>query len=139
MVDVLPHLNASLNGTSTALLVVGWVFARNGRERPHRACMISALLCSTLFLVSYLIRYSLEGTHVYPGDGLDRNLYLAVLITHVPLAAAVPVLALRTAWLAGTRQIERHRRFARIALPIWLYVSVTGVVIYWMLYHYAGV
>lgn len=101
--------------------------------------MLTAFACSTVFLVGYLTRYAISGNHVYPGDGWDRVLYLGILVTHVTLAALVPVLALRTLWLALRRRIESHRRWARVTFPIWMYVSVTGVIVYWMLYHYAGV
>jgi uncharacterized membrane protein YozB (DUF420 family) len=134
LAELLPHLNATLNGTAATLLVCGWFFARAKRERPHRACMTAALLCSALFLISYLTRHALTGHHVYPGTGWDRTLYLFVLATHVVLAACVPVLALRTLWLALKRRIESHRRWARVTFPIWMYVSVTGVIVYWMLY-----
>jgi putative membrane protein len=138
LVELLPHLNASLNAASGVLLVVGWRFARSGRERPHRACMASAFTLSVLFLISYLTRYALTGNHVYPGTGWDRTLYLAILVTHVSLAALVPWLAIRTLYLALRRRIDTHRRWARFTLPIWLYVSVTGVIVYGMLYHYAA-
>ena len=101
--------------------------------------MLSAFACSTLFLACYLTRYALEGTHAYPGSGWVRTVYLSVLATHVVLAAAVPALALRTLYLALRRRIDSHRRWARVTFPIWIYVSFTGVWVYWMLYHYAGV
>jgi putative membrane protein len=138
MVEILPHLNAALNGTSAALLFTGWRFARAHREKPHRACMISAFGCSVLFLTSYLTRMALTGHQVYPGSGWDRTFYLALLASHVTLAASVPALAIRTLYLAARRRIESHRRWARVTFPVWMYVSVTGVVVYWMLYHQAG-
>ncbi len=139
MVEILPHLNAALNASSTVLLLSGWRFARAHHEQAHRACMVGAFSFSVLFLISYVTRYSIEGSHIYPGNGSDRILYLLVLATHVPLASIVPVLALRTIWLALQERTETHRRWARVTLPIWLYVSVTGVIVYGMLYHYAGV
>jgi putative membrane protein len=138
LVEILPHVNAALNGTSAALLITGWRFARARRERPHRFCMLSAFGCSMLFLVSYLTRMALSGHQVYPGTGLSRTFYLVVLTSHVVLAATVPFLALRTLYLGLRRRIETHRRWARVTLPIWLYVSLTGVVVYWMLYQQAG-
>ena len=139
MLELLPHLNASLNAASAVLLVTGWRFARARREIPHRACMVGAFALSILFLCSYLTRVWFGGTHVYPGVGWDRTLYLFVLATHVPLAALVPFLALRTLYLAARRRLDQHRRWARWTLPIWLYVSLTGVIVYVMLYHYVGV
>ncbi len=87
-----------------------------------------------LFLISYLIRYALTGVHRYPGTGWDRTIYLAILGTHTPLAAMVPFLAVRTLYLAIKKRFDSHRKWARVTFPIWLYVSVTGVVIYFMLY-----
>ncbi len=139
MLELLPHLNATLNAISGMLLVTGWRLILAGREDLHRRCMLSAFAVSSLFLASYLTRVALGGTHVYPGVGWDRTLYLVILATHVVLAAAVPFLALRTLYLALRRRLETHRRWARVTLPIWIYVSVTGVAVYWMLYHYQGV
>lgn len=137
-VALLPHVNASLNGVSAALLCTGWLFARAGRERRHRACMVSAFACSVVFLAFYLMRMALGGHHVYPDRGLERDLYLGLLATHVVLAALVPWLAMRTLYLALRGRTASHRKWARITLPIWLYVSLTGVLVYWMLYHLAG-
>ncbi|MFQ5514494.1 MAG: DUF420 domain-containing protein [Myxococcota bacterium] len=134
MAEVLPHLNASLNAIAAVLLVSGWRFARAHRERPHRICMLTALACSVLFLTSYLTRYALTGHQVYTGTGWSRGVYFVLLPSHVVLAAAVPFLALRTLTLALHRRIDRHRRWARVTFPIWIYVSITGVIIYWMLY-----
>jgi putative membrane protein len=138
MGEVLPHVNAALNSVSSVLLVSGWLAIRSGRVARHRACMISALACSALFLACYLVRHWLTGTHSYPGGGWERAFYLVLLLSHVTLAALVPALALRTLYLALRGRIETHRRWARVALPIWLYVSVSGVLVYWMLYHRAG-
>lgn len=100
--------------------------------------MLAAFGSSTLFLVSYLTRVAISGTHRYPGQGSARALYLAVLASHTLLAVAVVPLALRTAWLSLVRRrFAEHRRLGRIALPVWLYVSATGVLVYWMLYHLA--
>lgn len=139
MLELLPHLNATLNGIAGVLLVTGWRLIRAGREDLHRLCMLSAFVVSSLFLTSYLTRVTLGGVHVYPGTGWDHTLYMVILVTHVVLAAAVPFLALRTLYLALRRRLETHRRWARVTLPIWIYVSVTGVIVYWMLYHHAGV
>ncbi len=133
------HLNAILNATSVILLLMGWSAIRQRKVKRHRVLMSSALICSVLFLISYLIRYSLSGVHRYPGEGWDKIVYLTILITHTPLAACVPVLAVRTLYLALKGRFESHRKWARVTFPIWMYVSVTGVLIYWMLYHYAAI
>ena len=131
---MLPHLNAVLNATAGVLLFTGWRFVRAGRVAVHRAFMVAAFACSVAFLTSYLTRMWLSGPHVYPGEGWDRVFYLVLLTTHVSLAACVPPLALRTLYLALRRRYATHRRWARITFPIWMYVSVTGVAVYWMLY-----
>lgn len=130
----LPAVNATLNATAAVLLVVGWFLIRNGRWRAHRNVMVTALAVSTLFLASYLVYHAQVGSVRFQGEGLVRTVYFSVLITHTVLAAAVPVLAVITVVLAVRRRFERHRAVARWTLPIWLYVSVTGVVVYWMLY-----
>lgn len=134
MVEILPHLNALLNATAATLLFTGWRFARARREEPHRVCMLLAFGCSVVFLTSYLTRYALSGHQIYPGTGWDRSFYLVLLTSHVGLAMLVPALALRTLYLALRRRIDSHRRWARVTFPIWMYVSVTGVLVYWMLY-----
>lgn len=130
----LPAVNATLNATAAVLLLIGFVLIRNRRFRAHRNVMLAALVCSTLFLTSYLIYHSQVGSVHFPGTGAARTVYLSVLITHTLLAAAVPVLAGITVVRAFRGNFRRHRRLARWTLPIWLYVSVTGVVVYWMLY-----
>ena len=132
--DWLPHLNAALNGSAGILLFVGWRFVRAKKVSYHRACMIAAFACSVAFLVSYLSRMALSGHQVYPGEGWDRLFYLVLLTTHVSLAATVPPLAIRTLYLALHRRYDTHRRWARVTFPIWIYVSVTGVAVYWMLF-----
>jgi len=133
MVEILPHLDAALNITAGTLLFAGWRFVRHKRIPQHRACMVAAFACSVVFLVCYLTRYALAGNHVYEGPG--RELYLVLLGTHVLLAACVPFLALRTIYLAIRGPVSQHRRWARVTFPIWMYVSVTGVCVYWILYH----
>lgn len=130
----LPALNASLNATSGALLVAGWVMIKTGRVAAHRACMGAAFLVSTLFLVSYLIYHARVGSVPYTGTGALRVVYFVILITHIVLAAAVVPLATVTIVLALKERFQTHRRVARWTFPIWLYVSVTGVVVYLMLY-----
>jgi len=129
----LPTLNAALNSLSALLLVVGYILIRRRRWQAHRNVMIAALVCSALFLTSYLIYHAQVGSVRFQGTGTVRTVYLTILLTHTVLAAFVPFLAVITVWRAW-RQRERHARIARWTLPIWLYVSVTGVVVYWMLY-----
>ena len=133
-VGQLPTVNALLNGTSALLLVVGYLLIRRRRIRAHRAAMIAAFACSTLFLVSYLVYHYQVGSVRFQGEGWVRTFYFTVLISHTVLAAAVPVLAVITLVRALRERFDRHRAIARWTLPIWLYVSVTGVVIYLMLY-----
>jgi len=134
-VHPLATTNAVLNALSTVLLIAGWFSIRRGNVKAHRAAMVAAFVVSCIFLVSYLTRYAIEGTHRFAGPDAVRPVYLAILGTHVPLAAAVPILALRMFFLAWKGRWDAHRRLGRITMPIWLYVSVTGVVIYAMLYH----
>jgi uncharacterized membrane protein YozB (DUF420 family) len=130
----LPTLNAILNATSAVLLVTGWFLIRARRIAAHRAVMIAAFCCSILFLVSYLVYHAQVGSKHFPGTGAVRTAYFAILATHTVLAAAVPVLAVITLSRALRGRFPRHRAIARFTLPIWLYVSLTGVVVYWMLY-----
>ncbi len=131
----LPTVNATLNGIAAVLLVIGWVLIRRGRVRAHRAVMLSALACSVLFLASYLVYHYQVGSVRFQGTGAVRTFYFTVLLTHTVLAALVPFLAAITLFRALRRHFPRHRAIARWTLPIWLYVSVTGVVVYVMLYH----
>lgn len=133
-VSGLPGLNALLNATSAALLTTGYLFIRRRRVRPHLVCMLTAFGVSTLFLVSYVIYHYHAGSRPFPGQGWIRPLYFSLLVSHIVLAAAIVPLALVTIWRALTGQFARHMTIARWTLPIWLYVSVTGVIIYWMLY-----
>lgn len=130
-----PALNAVLNATCAALLLTGFTFIRRKQVLAHRVCMSLAFLVSVAFLISYLVYHYRVGSVPFQGQGWIRPVYFALLLTHTALAAAVPVLAIVTLRRALTGQIEKHRRIARWTLPIWLYVSVTGVVIYWLLYH----
>jgi uncharacterized membrane protein YozB (DUF420 family) len=131
----LPALNATLNAVAATLLVTGHAFIRRGMVARHRACMVSALLVSSAFLGSYVVYHLQVGSIRFTETGWPRALYLTVLATHVPLAAAVVPLALVTLSLALRGLFERHARVARWTLPIWLYVSITGVMVYLMLYH----
>jgi uncharacterized membrane protein YozB (DUF420 family) len=130
----LPTVNAVLNGTAAALLVAGFFLIRSGRREAHRRVMTTAFACSVLFLVSYLVYHFEVGSVRFRGTGTVRTVYLSILLTHIVLAAAVPFLAVATLGLARKGRFETHRWLARITLPVWLYVSVTGVVIYLMLY-----
>ncbi|BDG08470.1 DUF420 domain-containing protein [Anaeromyxobacter paludicola] len=131
---LLPTVNAALNATSAALLFLGWRAIRAGRRDLHRALMLSACGSSVLFLAGYFTRIALTGTHRYPGSGAAKAVYLAVLLSHTLLAAATLPLALRTLYLSLGQRFAEHRRVARWAFPVWIYVSVTGVVVYVMLY-----
>jgi len=133
-ISQLPGLNALLNGVSAVFLTTGYLLIRRRRIRQHRACMIAAFATSTLFLLSYVIYHANAGSKPFPGTGLIRLVYFAVLIPHVILAAFVLPLSLVTLSRALSGRFAQHARIARWALPIWLYVSVTGVVVYWMLY-----
>ena len=130
----LPALNASLNATSAILLTVGWRFIRRRRIDAHRRCMIAAFVTSTLFLISYVVYHAQIGSKPFPGTGPIRIVYFSILIPHVLLAAAVLPLAIVTLRRGLRRDDVRHRRIARWTLPIWWFVSVTGVIVYMMLY-----
>ncbi|MBI3127891.1 MAG: DUF420 domain-containing protein [Candidatus Tectomicrobia bacterium] len=133
-VSQLPALNAALNALAAILLVAGYLHIRALRVRQHRTCMLWAFGVSVLFLVFYLIYHYNVGSVRFTGQGWVRPVYFAILISHTVLAAAVPVLAILTLRLAFRGEFIRHRRLARWTFPIWLYVSVTGVVIYLLLY-----
>jgi putative membrane protein len=130
-------VNAALNATSAALAVLGWRAIRDGQRERHRALMLAAFASSVLFLAGYLTRIALTGTHAFPGGGLLRAAYLAILASHTVLAAAAAPMVLRTLFLAVRERFPDHRRIARFTLPIWMYVSVTGVAVYVLLYHVA--
>jgi uncharacterized membrane protein YozB (DUF420 family) len=130
----LPTLNATLNGIAAMLLLSGYVLIKQGRRRQHQWCMVAALTTSALFLVSYVIYHLNAGSRPFQGQGAIRLLYFTILITHVVLAAVIVPLALVTATRGLRAQFDEHVKIARWTFPIWLYVSVTGVVIYVMLY-----
>ncbi len=134
----MPALNAFLNGTSAVLLTVGYVFIRLKKVTAHKTCMVTAFGVSSLFLVSYLIYHYHVGSMPFGGSGFIRPVYFTLLISHIVLAACIVPLALMTIYRAWTEQFEKHMRIARWTLPLWLYVSVTGVIVYWMLYHLYG-
>ncbi len=130
----LPSLNAALNSLSAVFLLAGFLFIKSGHRDAHRACMLTAFGCSTLFLVSYLIYHYRVGSVPFKGQGWIRPIYFAILLTHTILAVTVVPLALVTLRRAWRENFSAHRRVARWTFPIWLYVSVTGVIVYWMLY-----
>jgi protein SCO1/2/putative membrane protein len=135
MTPVLPSVNAVLNATAAVLLVWGYTLIRRRRIQQHRKVMQTAFVVSCLFLVCYLVYHYQVGSVRFPKTGAIKTLYLAILGTHTLLAAAVPVLAIITLRRGLSARYDKHRRIARWTLPIWLYVSVTGVVVYLMLYH----
>ena len=130
----LPALNAILNATAAVLLVLGYTMIRSGRRDAHRRVMLAAFSVSVAFLISYLVFHGLAGAVYYTRTGILRTVYLTILTTHTVLAAIVPVLAIITLRRGLKGNLVKHRRIARWTLPIWLYVSVTGVVVYFMLY-----
>jgi uncharacterized membrane protein YozB (DUF420 family) len=130
----LPALNAALNSTSAVLLVIGYRFVRQRRFDAHKKVMLAAFAVSTLFLVSYLVYHFNVGSVKFQKTGPIRTVYFTILISHTILAAAVAPMAIVTLYRAWTDQLEKHRRLAKITLPVWLYVSLTGVVVYCMLY-----
>ena len=130
----LPTLNALLNTVSAVLLISGYTLIRRGKVQAHRTCMLAAFATSTLFLISYLVYHASVGSVPFTGQGPVRTLYFTILISHIALAVLVPPLALVTLTYGLRRRFDRHRRIARWTLPVWLYVSVTGVIVYAMLY-----
>ena len=133
-VTVLPTLNAILNATSAVLLVAGFLCIRAGKIMAHSMAMLAACAVSALFLASYLYYHAQVGSVRFAGTGWIRPVYFTILLSHTVLAVAIVPLAARTLFLAGRKQFDRHAALARWTLPLWLYVSVTGVVVYWMLY-----
>ena len=131
----LPTVNAFLNATAAVLLVLGYLLIRSKRVQQHRKVMTAAFVTSCLFLVCYIVYHAQVGSKHFPHEGALRTVYLSILGTHTVLAATVPVLAIVTLRRGLAARYDRHRKIARWTLPIWLYVSVTGVVVYLMLYH----
>lgn len=132
----LPALNASLNAFSTVFIAAGWYFIRRSLWRQHMACMVTALLSSAAFLVSYLIYHAHAGSVRFTAQGIVRPIYFTILITHVVLAFTILPLVIATLLPVFRRRWDKHRRIARWTMPIWLYVSVTGVIVYFMLYQW---
>lgn len=136
--DLLAPLNAALNFTSAVFLVAGLVSIRRRDAHGHRRAMTGALVTSVLFLAFYVTRFSLTGTHLFAGTGAARAAYLGILFSHMVLAALVVPLVLRLLWLIRHRRFRDHARLARWTYPVWAYVSITGIVVYVLLYHVYG-
>jgi putative membrane protein len=134
-ISYLPTVNAVLNATSAVLLATGYGFIRRRAVPAHRLCMLSAFVVSALFLTSYLIYHYHTGATAFTGEGWVRPVYFTLLISHIILAVLIVPLALVTLYRALGEEFTRHRRLARWTFPLWMYVSVSGVLIYWMLYH----
>lgn len=135
--ELLPAWNAILNASAATLLVLGWRAIRGGDRERHRRLMLAAVAVSALFLASYLLRVALTGTHRWPGEGPLKWAYLAILASHTVLAALAAPMILRTVQLGWKGRFADHRALARFTAPVWLYVSVTGVVVYLLLYQVA--
>jgi putative membrane protein len=133
--SALPHLNAALNASSFILLSSGYVFIRRKNVKAHRNCQLAALTASVLFLISYLTYHAHHGVTRFAGQGIARPIYFTILFTHTFLAAVIVPLVIITVRRAKRGDFQRHKRIARVTLPMWLYVSITGVVVYVMLYH----
>jgi uncharacterized membrane protein YozB (DUF420 family) len=133
-ISYLPHVNACLNATSAVLLFAGYSFIRARNVVAHRACQVAALVVSSLFLTSYLIYHYHHGSTRFQGTGIVRPIYFTILFTHTILAIVIVPLIIITFYRALRQDFTRHRRIARITLPLWLYVSITGVIVYLMLY-----
>jgi putative membrane protein len=136
--DALALVNATLNATSAVALVVGFVMIKRRSVRGHRRAMVTALAASALFLVFYLTRVALTGTHDFAGKGTARTVYLAILLSHMVLAVAVVPLVIRLLYLVRHRRYHDHARLARWVFPVWAYVSVTGLIVYLLLYQVYG-
>jgi uncharacterized membrane protein YozB (DUF420 family) len=140
LLQIFPHLNAVLNATSGVLLLCGFVFIMRAEVRKHRFCMLSASIVSGLFLVGYITFHALRtyysglGPTKFTGEGIARAIYLTILTSHTILAALVTPFVLLTLWRGLKGNFDAHKRIARLVYPVWLYVSITGVVVYLMLY-----
>lgn len=133
VLSALPAVNALLNSISAVLIVAGYIFIKQKKRDAHRKAMLSAIVTSGLFLVSYLIKTWFYGTTLYGGTGLARVIYLTILFSHLTLAIVVVPMAIYSVWSGLNNRLQQHRRIARWTYPLWLYVSVTGVIVYFML------
>ncbi len=136
LIQVLPHLNMGLNALVAFLLMAGWVAIRRGKKTLHPRLMVSAVLTGVLFLGTYALQVGLTGHKRFPGDDWIRTAFLAMLLSHTILAVAVPPLVLRTLYLAIKGRLEEHKPLARVTFGVWLYVALTGVLVYWMNNHF---
>ena len=136
--DLLALINASLNATSAIALITGFLFIRRKIVDQHKRAMLTAVGASALFLVFYVVRMLLTGTHEFAGEGLARTAYLSVLFSHMVLAVLVLPFILRLLWLVKKDRFEEHKKLARFVFPVWAYVSVTGLVVYLLLYQIYG-
>ena len=140
LLSIFPHLNAALNATSGVFLICGFYFIRKQLISRHRFCMLTAASVSAVFLISYLTYHALRtyyfglGPTRFTGEGLARPIYFTILTSHTILAALVTPFVIRTLWLGLKMRADKHRNIARLVFPVWLYVSVTGVIVYLMLY-----
>ena len=135
---LLARTNATLNLSSAILLMVGWVFIRRGNVRRHRLSMLAAVTTSSLFLIFYVTRLFITGVHSFAGEGVAKAIYLGILSSHIVLAILIVPCVLRLLYLVWKERFQDHRRLARGVFPAWLYVSVTGFVVYVLLYHVYG-
>lgn len=136
LVELLPTVNASFNAIAACCVVAGWRAVKAGDREKHRKLMVAALTCSALFLTGYLIRMAMAGPTPFVGpDWLKKGIYFPILFSHMILAAVTPPLVIRSVYLAVKERIDEHKRLVRWTLPIWLYVSVTGVLVYVLLFH----
>ena len=141
-IQVLPGLNASLNGVSTVLLTLGFLFIKQGKQNAHRSMMVGAFCVSAVFLAGYVTHKALKGASgaeintTFQGEGIWRWIYYPMLVSHILLAMVILPLVLRTLYLAFRGRFENHRRWARWTFPLWYYVSITGVLVYFFLYHW---
>src|SRR6266699_7320898 len=133
--SILPHLNATLNASSFVLLSSGYYFIRRGRVLAHRRCQLSALTASIVFLISYIVYHAHHGATRFAGQGIARPVYFTILTTHTVMAVVIVPFVIITVRRAKRRDFLRHKTIARFTLPLWLYVSITGVIVYLMLYH----
>ncbi len=136
--EIHPALNAVLNATSAIFLTAGFLAIRRRQIALHRSCMIAAVSASALFLVSYMARVASTGSHPYPGHGWGKAVYLGILFSHMLLAVVILPMILRALFLARRERFTEHRRIARVLWPMWIYVCLTGIAVYVILYHLAG-
>lgn len=134
----LARINAVLNFSSLVLLTTGWVFIRRGDRRRHRLSMLGAVATSALFLILYVTRFAITGAHTFAGEGVAKTIYLGILFSHMFLAVLIVPCVLRLLYLASKERFQDHRNFARWVFPAWLYVSITGLVVYVLLYQVYG-